>query len=179
MSPQGGSRCDHEPWGSRMESLLIIKGWSEVAHGKSSKEGYLTTQVRVFPLHVGNQITKPGRSSPCWARRSISWSMEPAYVSLQGICPGESRPQVGVRNLPPSPTFWRKGAEAMRRSLPQSITGPSESFHACTIFRAKMPTSTKAAVLACCSSLLTPPIICCPFCLRRLLIHSPTFSFSL
>lgn len=63
----------------------------------------MTTQVHVFPLHVGNQITKPEVIS-LLEQGEEPWSMEPAYP-LQGTCPGESRPQVGLRNLPPSPTF--------------------------------------------------------------------------
>lgn len=98
----------------------------------------MTIQVCVFLLHVGNQITKPEVIS-LLEQGEEPWSMEPAYP-LQGTCPGESRPQVGERNLPPSLLF-EKRAEAMRRSLPQIASQfLPRSFIPCTIFRAKIPT---------------------------------------
>lgn len=60
----------------------------------------MALQVCVFPPHVGNKIAKPEVIS-LLEQGEEPWSVEQAYPP-QGTCPGESRPQVGARNLPPS-----------------------------------------------------------------------------
>lgn len=110
----------------------------------------MTTQVHVFPLHVGNQITKPEVIS-LLEQGEEPWSMEPAYP-LQGTCPGESRPQVGVRNLPPSPTFWEKGWGHEEFTSSESITVPSKKLHPLYYFQSKNAhLLNKVAIFVSCS----------------------------
>ncbi|KAF5929471.1 hypothetical protein HPG69_007221 [Diceros bicornis minor] len=82
-------------------------------------------------LSVGNQIAKPEVIS-LLEQGEEPWSVEQAYP--QSTCPGESRPQLRVRNFPPSPPCLRNGLRPKGVTILRDLHSSSESFIPCVTF---------------------------------------------
>lgn len=80
-------------WVGTVYSVQVTR---QEGRGKGSFPGYTSL---CYSLCIGKQIAKPEVIS-LLEQGEEPWLVEHLYP--QSTCPGESGPQVGVRNIPPS-----------------------------------------------------------------------------